>query len=122
MRRFLTGSLLTLTLLFCITAFSQDNSKRNTAPGRVEPTISTPQTTETYVIGPEDVLSIQVWHEPEFTTRVSVRPDGKIGVPMLNDMQAAGLTTAQLQQQIIERIKMYVKEPLVSVILLELHS
>ncbi len=52
---------------------------------------------EDFVIGPEDVLEIKVWHEPDLTTRSVVRPDGKIGVTLLGDVQASGLTAAQLK-------------------------
>jgi polysaccharide biosynthesis/export protein len=49
-----------------------------------------------YVIGPQDVLDISVWKEPDLTRTVPVRPDGKISLPLLNDVQAGGLTPTQL--------------------------
>jgi polysaccharide export outer membrane protein len=82
-----------------------------------------PEGTEDFVIGPEDVLSVMVWHEPELTNnRVTVRPDGKIGLPLLNDVQASNLTPQQLQEQITEGLKLFIANPQVSVIVQEIHS
>ena len=58
-----------------------------------------------YVIGGQDVLDISVWKEPDLTRTVPVRPDGKISLPLLNDVQAAGLTPSQLAAQITESLK-----------------
>ena len=80
------------------------------------------QGSEDYIIGPEDVLSIFVWHEPELTNKVTVRPDGKIGIPLLSDVQASGLTTKQLQENITEGLKKFVTGPQVSVVVQEIHS
>ncbi|HYR88025.1 MAG TPA: polysaccharide biosynthesis/export family protein [Terriglobia bacterium] len=81
-----------------------------------------PPAAEDYIIGPEDVLSIFVWHEAELTNKVTVRPDGKIGIPLLNDIQANGLTTKQLQENITEGLKRFVTGPQVSVVVQEIHS
>jgi polysaccharide biosynthesis/export protein len=75
-----------------------------------------------YVIGPEDVLRINVWREPELSVEVTVRPDGKIGLPLLNDIQAAGLTPTQLQTNITEGIRRFVSGPSVSVMVIEIRS
>jgi polysaccharide export outer membrane protein len=75
-----------------------------------------------FVIGPEDVLSIFVWHEAELSNKVTVRPDGKIGIPLLNDIQASGLTPRQLQENITEGLKKFVTGPQVSVVVQEIHS
>ncbi|HEV2349335.1 MAG TPA: polysaccharide biosynthesis/export family protein [Terriglobia bacterium] len=76
----------------------------------------------TYVIGPEDVLDINVWKEPDITRSVPVRPDGKISVPLLNDIQASGLTPMQLQESIKEGLKKFISEPQVTVIVKEINS
>lgn len=69
-----------------------------------------------YVIGPEDVLSVSVWREPDLSLReVVVRPDGKISLPLVNDIQANGLTPRQLQDGITEKLKQYVSVPNVTV-------
>jgi polysaccharide export outer membrane protein len=75
-----------------------------------------------FTIGPGDVLSITVWHEPDLTNKVTVRPDGKISMPLLNDLQASDLTPKELQQQITEALKNFVSGPQVSVIVQEIHS
>jgi polysaccharide biosynthesis/export protein len=68
-----------------------------------------------YKIGPEDVLQIDVWKEAEITRSVPVRPDGKITLPLLNDVQAAGLTPMELAGVISEGLKKYINNPQVTV-------
>jgi polysaccharide export outer membrane protein len=76
-----------------------------------------------FVIGREDVLSISVWGEPEISSpKVVVRPDGKISVPLVNEIEATGLTTKQLQERIREGLKEYLDAPLVNVAVTEIHS
>jgi len=75
-----------------------------------------------YVIGPEDVLDINVWKEPEISRNVPVRPDGKISLPLLNDIQAAGLTPIQLGMLITERLRKYLSDPQVTVIVAATNS
>jgi len=68
-----------------------------------------------YVIGPQDTLDISVWKEPDLTRTVPVRPDGKISLPLLDDVQAGGLTPAQLKAEITQRLKKYFTDPRVTV-------
>ena len=75
-----------------------------------------------YVIGAQDVLDINVWKEPDVSRVVPVRPDGKISLPLLNDVQAAGLTPAQLAAQVTESLKKYVTNPQVTVIVTTINS
>lgn len=75
-----------------------------------------------YVIGAQDVLDVSVWKEPEVSRVVPVRPDGKISLPLLNDVQAAGLTPAQLADQITTGLKKYVTSPQVTVIITTINS
>ena len=75
-----------------------------------------------YLIGAQDVLDINVWKEPELTKTVPVRPDGKISLPLLNDVQAGGLTPTQLSQSITEKLKRYIAEPQVTVIVTIMNS
>jgi polysaccharide export outer membrane protein len=75
-----------------------------------------------YRIGPEDLLDISVWKNPELSRTVPVRPDGKVSLPLVNDIQAAGLTPTALRQQLIDRLSEYIPAPEVAVIVREVHS
>ena len=81
-----------------------------------------PKAIQAYRIGPEDVLLISVWKNEGMSLTVPVRPDGKISLPMLNDMQAAGLTTRELRDVLIERLKDFIPSPEVSVIVADVRS
>jgi polysaccharide export outer membrane protein len=71
---------------------------------------------DTYVIGPEDVLSINVWREEALTRQVPVRSDGKISLPLVDEIHAAGLTPLQLKEKLTLRLKEFIDNPNVSVI------
>ena len=75
-----------------------------------------------YKIGPQDVLRIDVWKEPEISRITPVRPDGRVTLPLLNDVQAAGLTPMQLAAAIAEGLKKYVTNPQVTVGVTEINS
>jgi polysaccharide export outer membrane protein len=75
-----------------------------------------------YSIAPEDVLIIDVWKEPEISRTVPVRRDGKISLPLLNDVQAAGLTPTQLSLEIVEKLRATVVHPQVTVIVAQMSS
>ena len=75
-----------------------------------------------YVIGPEDVLSIHVWKEDALTRQVPVRSDGKISLPLIDEVQAAGLTPVQLKEKLTVRLKEFIDNPSVSVIVTEANS
>jgi polysaccharide export outer membrane protein len=75
-----------------------------------------------YVIGPDDILSIVFWRDKDLSGEVRVRPDGKISLPLLNDVQAAGLTPEELRLQLSEAAKKFVQEPSATVIVKEIHS
>ncbi len=80
------------------------------------------ETDADYKIGPQDVLRIDVWKETEISRSVPVRPDGKISIPLLNDVQAAGLTTMQLAAVISEGLKKFINNPQVTVSVSEINS
>lgn len=75
-----------------------------------------------YKIGPQDVLRIDVWREDQLTRTVPVRPDGKITLPLLNDIQAAGLTPMELGGVIRDELKKYLTNPQVTVSVSEINS
>ncbi|HRK69901.1 MAG TPA: polysaccharide export protein [Hyphomonas sp.] len=76
---------------------------------------SSEEVSENYQIGPADELSIFVWRNPELSTRISVRPDGRITTPLITDMIAVGKTPAQLADDIRVVLSQYIQEPIVSV-------
>jgi polysaccharide export outer membrane protein len=97
-----------------------DQKSNPDAAGR-NPTVSaTPD--EAYRIGPQDVLQIDVWKEPEITRIIPVRPDGKISLPLLNDVQAAGLTAMQLAGSIREGLTKFLTNPQVTVTITQINS
>ena len=75
-----------------------------------------------YVIGPDDVLSVVFWRDKDLTSDVVVRPDGKISLPLLNDIQAGGLTPAQLRDAVNTEARRFVEEPTVTVIVKQIKS
>jgi polysaccharide biosynthesis/export protein len=86
-------------------------------------TTTSPATTDPgYKIGPQDVLRIDVWKEPDISRQVPVRPDGKISLPLLNDVQAAGLTSMELAGVIREGLTKYITSPQVTVTVTEINS
>jgi polysaccharide export outer membrane protein len=76
----------------------------------------------TYVIGPEDVLDISVWQEPNVSRSVPVRPDGRISIPLVNDIQAAGLTPMQLAASITGKLEQFLTKPQVTVTVTAINS
>ena len=86
---------------------------------------STPGTVEVapdYVIGPTDVLSIVFWGDRDLSSEVAVRPDGKISLPLLNDVVAAGQTPEQLRQRLTEAAKRFVQTPVVTVVVRQVNN
>jgi polysaccharide biosynthesis/export protein len=75
-----------------------------------------------YVIGPEDVLAIVFWRDKDLSTEVMVRPDGKISLPLLNEIMAAGLTPEQLRQTLTEQAQRFVEDPNVTVVVKTINS
>lgn len=82
----------------------------------------TPQAGPSYIIGPEDTLFVSVWKEPDLTATLPVRADGMISLPLLNDVQAAGLTPMQLAASITEKLKKFVSDPRVTVVVTQMNS
>ncbi|QQS55810.1 MAG: polysaccharide export protein [Candidatus Competibacteraceae bacterium] len=72
--------------------------------------------TYNYLIGPGDQLQIFVWRNPEVSQTVTVRPDGKISTPLVEDLQASGKTSAQLAKDLEKALETYIRQPIVTVI------
>lgn len=75
-----------------------------------------------YVIGATDTITVSVWKEPELTLSLVVRPDGMISIPLLGDVKAAGLTPMQLSMALTEKLRKYVNEPQVTIIVNSINS
>jgi polysaccharide biosynthesis/export protein len=101
---------------------AQDNNKKSDPPATAASAPVAATTDPNYLIGPQDVLDINVWKEAELTRQVPVRPDGKISIPLLNDVQAAGLTPQQLSEEITTGLKKYITDPQVTVIVNTINS
>ena len=115
--KWIGGWLLVLTGLMCGLAGAQTPAP----PAATPPAAAPPGSSADYQIGPEDVLDIAVWNNPAISRTTPVRPDGMISLPLLNDVQAAGLTPMQLRDSIAKRLTEYLPNPEVSVIVREVN-
>jgi len=75
-----------------------------------------------FVIGNDDVLAINVWKEPDISRSIPVRSDGKISLPLVGEVQAAGLTPLKLEKDIADKLKNYISEPEVTVMVQQINS
>jgi polysaccharide export outer membrane protein len=75
-----------------------------------------------YRIGREDVITVEIWKDPSLSTKVPVRPDGRITLPMIGAVDAEGRTTEDLRKEITERLKPFVEQPVVSVMVSEINA
>jgi polysaccharide export outer membrane protein len=75
-----------------------------------------------YRLGSEDVIEVFVWKQPDLTATVVIRPDGRISLPLTNELEASGKTAIQLQKDITERLREYVTQPIVNVIVKQVNS
>jgi polysaccharide export outer membrane protein len=126
-------SAIVVVVTACLMAAGTRASERRPAQDKQEEAKGTKsQTTATtvqsaggdpaYKIGPQDVLKIDVWKEEQLTRTVPVRPDGKITLPLLNDVQAVGLTPMELAGVISDQLKKYINGPQVTVSVTEINS
>jgi polysaccharide export outer membrane protein len=90
-------------------------STNNTTPSATAAPLAAGHLAESYVIGPDDQISINVWKEPPFSGAFAVRPDGMITVPLVGDMLAAGLTPTDLAAQITVKLHKFLQDPVVTV-------
>lgn len=114
-------------VLVCLVAtgtWAQETKQDNKSAKSNASTTPTPVAVDpnTYVIGAEDALHVAVWKENDLTATIPVRPDGMISLPLLNDVQAAGLTPMQLAASITEKLKKYVSDPRVTVVVTAMNS
>jgi polysaccharide biosynthesis/export protein len=111
--------LLCLCLIWCTPGLAQEKG----GPSSQGPAgASVPADSDSYVIGPEDVLDIYVWKETDLSRKVPVRLDGKVSIPLVGEIQAAGITPLQLKERLIQKFKDYVEVPNVTVTVMEANS
>lgn len=120
-----------LLLPVAVTGLAQQTAGKpvlSAAPAAAPPTAYVPQAagqmavSANYVIGPDDSLQVTVWKERDLSGPLLVRPDGKISLPLVSDILAAGLTPMQLAADITERLKKFVTDPVVEVTVLAVNS
>ena len=104
---------LALASLPVLVAGQDSNQAKDPPPSQAGPA---------YVIGADDTLYVSVWKEPDLTETLPVRADGKISMPLLNDVQAAGLTPMQLGAALTEKLKKYVSDPHVTIVVTQMNS
>ena len=120
MRRLIFGFILGLGAAVLVGAQS---AQKSPPTGDAKPPVQAAAATPSdYKIGPEDVLRIDVWKEPDISRTIPVRPDGKISLPLLNDVQATGLTAMELAGSIREGLTKYITSPQVTVTVTQINS
>jgi len=97
-------------------------TERPNKDDKSSPAAASPSSSTSYVIGSEDTVHVSVWKEPDLTATLPVRPDGMISLPLLNDVQAAGLTPMELATSITTRLKKYLAYPRVTVVLTTINN
>jgi polysaccharide export outer membrane protein len=127
----LRGVIMTRVLLLVLAILSQVSAQNIAPPKGADPAtagtvttapLSTSVKDSDYVIGTEDVLQVSVWKEPDVSSSVPVRSDGKISLPLLGDVQAAGMTPTLLAADISVRLKEFMAAPRVTVIVTAMNS
>jgi polysaccharide biosynthesis/export protein len=122
MRRIITMWISLAFVLGSLPALAGQDSNQSKDPKPTSDPMPVSQAGPSYVIGPDDTLFISVWKEPDLTETLPVRADGMISLPLLNDVQAAGLTPMQLGSSLSEKLKKYVSDPHVTIVVTQMNS
>lgn len=102
--------------IFLFSCSTEQSAMRVTEPQQAAPS------PDDYRLAPEDVIGVLVWREEDLSQEVAVRPDGKVSLPLVGDIPAAGLTTGELKTNIEKSLSEYIEEPTVSVTVLQTNS
>lgn len=122
MKRVINIGIIGLVVLFTFTQNSFSQTEKETVLKKESQAEVAPDS-DSYIIGPEDVLYIHVWGEEKtLSKQITVRIDGKISMPLVDDIQAAGLTPLKLKGKLTERLKEFIETPNVTVIVMEANS
>jgi len=121
-----------ITLVFicvCLGSSAWGQNAPNAKPGVAVASLNQPVSAsaskphdDSFVIGNDDVLAINVWKEPDISRSIPVRSDGKISLPLVGEVQAAGRTPLKLEQDIAGRLRSYISEPEVTVMVQQINS
>jgi len=107
-------------------AWAQDQAPVDDPPAKADKAPEKPAAAmavpSDYVIGADDTIRVSVWKEPDMNVTLPVRPDGKISMPLLDDVQAAGMTPMELAASIKEKLKKYISDPRVTVVVTAMNS
>lgn len=122
MRRINTMWISLAFVLGSLPALAAQDSNQSKDPKPTSDPMPVSQVGPSYVIGPDDTLFISVWKEPDLTETLPVRADGMISLPLLNDVQASGLTPMQLGSSLSEKLKKYVSDPHVTIVVTQMNS
>ena len=124
-------SLIAAVLMLTLSCVAQEKKPDAQTAAATAPAASSPaspaktpagDTSNSYVIGASDLLTVTVWKQATLSGTMLVRPDGMISIPLLGDVQAAGLTPLQLSAQIATKLKKFIQDPSVSVLVSQIHS
>ena len=118
----LTAAMLTLCARPVFAQGQKPGAAPATAAAAVAPRSTDPVVPAGYVIGADDLLSIVYWKDKEMSADAKVRPDGRIALPLINEVQAAGLTPGQLQVMLTEESKKYMEDANITVVVREINS
>ncbi|HHJ13944.1 MAG TPA: sugar ABC transporter substrate-binding protein [Gammaproteobacteria bacterium] len=114
----MTRDLLLVLLALFLAACTTSSTSPHVAPADIDNAMPV----EDYRIGVDDVVQVTVWKNPDLSVSMPVRPDGKISIPLIGDVQAGGRTAEQVAAEVRERLSTYVRDPNVTVILTQLHN
>ena len=115
-------------LVFCAAWLAAAQAPKTPEPAKPAPSASAPAVPAgpalpaDYVVGAEDVLSVVFWRERDMSADVLVRPDGRISLPLLNDVEVAGLTPDQVRERVTELARKFVEEPSATVVVKQINS
>ena len=121
--RLVTGALLCLVVTLAASGQNGKGSPNSRTIKKSLPTRSSLLTEEEeFRIGKGDILQISVWREPELSSVVAIRPDGKISLPLVNEVYVVGMTPMELQEELVKEYKRFVNTPVVSVRVQQINS
>jgi polysaccharide export outer membrane protein len=114
--------ILAISVGICVVSVTAQSAGKKGSPPAPAATAKATVAAPDYVIGPDDVLAISFWRDKDLSTDVVVRPDGKISLQLINDLQAAGLTPDQLRESVTAAAARFVDEPTVTVVVKQINS